>query len=80
MLDNLGQQLYSPVVTTRTVARRIEKLGGRWEPGKGSHRLYRCGTCKTVLVYHPGDIAAGTLRSIEKDMEPCFGRGWLTGR
>lgn len=28
---------------------------------------------------HAGDdIKAGTLRAIEKQLEPCLGRGWLT--
>lgn len=33
--------------------------------------------CKTTVAQHAGDIPAGTLRKIEKDMEPVFGERWL---
>jgi predicted RNA binding protein YcfA (HicA-like mRNA interferase family) len=26
---------------------------------------------------HPGDLAKGTLRKIERDLEPAFGKRWL---
>lgn len=46
---------------------------------KGSHVIFRCGECQTVIPMHAGDdIKAGTLRAIEKQLEPCLGRGWLT--
>jgi hypothetical protein len=32
---------------------------------------------RTSVAQHPGDIPNGTLRSIEKDMAPVFGEGWL---
>ena len=48
----------------------------------GSHRLYKVmcdGRPITVVVaQHGGDIPPGTLRSIERDLEPVFGRKWLT--
>lgn len=34
-------------------------------------------TARTTVARHPGDIPAGTLRAIERDMEPVFGKGWL---
>lgn len=37
-----------------------------------AHR-HRCHQC----TQHPGDIPAGTLRSIERDLEPVLGKGWL---
>jgi predicted RNA binding protein YcfA (HicA-like mRNA interferase family) len=43
----------------------------------GSHVILRCGTCQTVVPKHGGDIRPGTLRSIERDVEPCLGKGWL---
>jgi len=53
----------------------------------GSHRRYVAsyvnhdGTevkVSTTVAQHPGDIPRGTLRAIEKDLEPAFGKGWLT--
>ena len=43
----------------------------------GSHVVVRCGSCQTVAPKHGGDIRPGTLRSIEQDLEPCLGKGWL---
>lgn len=45
---------------------------------KGSHLKIRCGNCTTIVPVHAGeDLAPGTLRSIEKQLEPCLGKGWL---
>lgn len=45
---------------------------------KGSHLKIRCGTCTTIVPVHAGeDIARGTLHAIEKELEPCLGKGWL---
>ena len=53
----------------------------------GSHRRYAVTyidptghevTLATTVAQHAGDIPRGTLRSIEKDLEPAFGKGWLT--
>jgi len=55
----------------------MEKMGGTWTQGRGSHRVYRIRDCKTEFAMHGAEIPDGTLRSIEKAMEPCFGKGWL---
>jgi predicted RNA binding protein YcfA (HicA-like mRNA interferase family) len=34
-------------------------------------------TAFTTVAQHPGDIPAGTLRAIERDLEVAFGKGWL---
>lgn len=34
-------------------------------------------TAVTTVPQHTGDIPIGTLRAIERDMAPVFGRGWL---
>jgi predicted RNA binding protein YcfA (HicA-like mRNA interferase family) len=34
-------------------------------------------TVATTVPQHAGDIPAGTLRAIERDLEPALGRGWL---
>lgn len=70
----------------RDVNRRIERLGGYLLRQRGSHRRYeatrteadgRSTTAHTTVPQHAGDIPAGTLKAIEKDMEPVFGEGWL---
>jgi len=70
----------------REVNRRIERLGGVMVRQVGSHRRYlatyahaagREMTVATTVPQHSGDIPAGTLRAIERDLEPAFGRGWL---
>ena len=30
-----------------------------------------------TVPQHSGDIPVGTLRAIERDLEPAFGKGWL---
>jgi predicted RNA binding protein YcfA (HicA-like mRNA interferase family) len=59
------------------VVRRLESLGAEFLRQTGSHRHYRFGQCQTSVPQHPGDIPPGTLRAIERAMEPCFGKGWL---
>jgi predicted RNA binding protein YcfA (HicA-like mRNA interferase family) len=64
-------------MTAREVSRRIVQLGGVEVASKGSHRRYQAAGCSTIVAFHPGDIPIGTLRSIERQMETCFGVGWL---
>ena len=60
---------------------RLRQLGCAERKGKGSHVRFTFGACATTVPNHKGqDIKTGTLRGIEKDMEPCFGKGWLTGQ
>jgi predicted RNA binding protein YcfA (HicA-like mRNA interferase family) len=70
----------------RAVNRRIERLGGKMVRQVGSHRRYtvtytdatgRETTVATTVPQHAGDIPAGTLRAIERDIEPALGKGWL---
>jgi len=68
-------------VRAREVNRRIERRGGQHVRTVGSHRRYRLTrdgvTASTAVPQHPGDIPDGTLRKIEKDLEPVLGKGWL---
>ncbi|MHB1613971.1 MAG: type II toxin-antitoxin system HicA family toxin [Actinomycetes bacterium] len=59
--------------------RIIERLGCARVRQRGSHVIVRCsGGCQTVVPVHAGqDISSGTLRSIERALEPCLGKGWL---
>lgn len=60
------------------MARRIEQLGGVTVRQAGSHRRMRAGMHFTTVPMHgTRDIAPGTLRAIERDLEPEFGKGWL---
>jgi predicted RNA binding protein YcfA (HicA-like mRNA interferase family) len=44
----------------------------------GSHLRVECGKCVTTIPVHAGeDIRPGTLRAIERQLEPCLGRRWL---
>ncbi len=44
----------------------------------GSHVRVQCGTCLTTVPVHAGEeLGKGLLRSIERDLEPCLGKGWL---
>jgi predicted RNA binding protein YcfA (HicA-like mRNA interferase family) len=75
-------------VRSKEVNRRIERLGGTQTRQVGSHRRYAAAYSKldgtgatafTTVPQHAGeDIPAGTLRAIERDLEPAFGKGWLT--
>ena len=65
-------------MNAREVNQRIEARGGVMVRQKGSHRRYRAGDSFTTVPQHGGrDIPAGTLRAIERDLEPEFGKGWL---
>jgi len=60
---------------------RIERLGGVLLRQRGSHRFYRVVkdgfTAHTTVPQHGGDIPAGTLAAIVRDLEPVLGKGWL---
>lgn len=77
------------MVTVREVIRLIERNGGILLRQRGSHRQYEARvilsdgtevTARTTVAQHPGDVRPGTLRAIERDLEPVFGKGWLRGR
>lgn len=74
------------MVKAREVNRRIERFGGVMVRQVGSHRRYvvtytdawgKQASVRTTVAQHAGDIPAGTLRAIERDLEPAFGKGWL---
>jgi predicted RNA binding protein YcfA (HicA-like mRNA interferase family) len=70
----------------REVNRRIERLGGVMIRQVGSHRRYVVAftddtgaeaKATTTVPQHAGDIPAGTLHAIERDLEAALGKGWL---
>ncbi|MCE2516217.1 MAG: type II toxin-antitoxin system HicA family toxin [Acidobacteria bacterium] len=59
--------------------RRLLRSGCEIRRQRGSHVRLRCGDCMATVPVHWGrDIAIGTLRSIERQLEPCLGKGWLS--
>ncbi|MGD0852934.1 MAG: type II toxin-antitoxin system HicA family toxin [Acidimicrobiales bacterium] len=62
----------------RNLRRLLHQAGCVEVRQSGSHLIVRCGTCQTVIPIHGGDIPAGTLKSIVRDLAPCLGEDWLT--
>ena len=68
-------------MTARELLRIIQARGAKlgvsvWEGSR--HTAVSVGTCRTAIPRHPGeDIKPGTLRAIERQLEPCLGKGWL---
>jgi predicted RNA binding protein YcfA (HicA-like mRNA interferase family) len=69
------------MMNAREVVSKITSNGGYFVRQRGSHALYRAQrgalVAQTVVAMHPGDIPKGTLRAIERDLEPVFEKGWL---
>jgi len=66
----------------RAVIRRIRTLDpyARVVHQDGAHQKWRLRDGRLIIVpIHSRDIAAGTLRSIERQGEPSLGRRWLRG-
>jgi predicted RNA binding protein YcfA (HicA-like mRNA interferase family) len=63
-------------VTSQELARLLKNLGCVLLRQKGSHQVWRCGTCQTVIPVHKRDIPNGTLRAIQRQLELCLGEEW----
>jgi len=62
----------------KQLLRLLVSLGGKVIRQKGSHARVRLDGAETTVPMHAGeDIAPGTLRVIERQLEPVLGRGWL---
>lgn len=56
----------------------LRRLGCVEVRRNATHIIVRCGNCTASVVEHKGeDIGKGLLRSLERDLEPCLGKGWL---
>ena len=67
-------------MTGKALIRTLKRLDCRVVRQKGSHVRVESpdGKCHTTVPVHAGeDLGTGLLRQIEKDMEPCLGKGWL---
>lgn len=73
------------MVTAKGIVVRILSLGGYFKRQVGSHARYGARyddggqerECSTTVPMHRGDMPIGTRASIERAMEPAFGKGWL---
>ncbi|MBN1959696.1 MAG: type II toxin-antitoxin system HicA family toxin [Deltaproteobacteria bacterium] len=65
-------------MTAREVLLVIKARGGVVVRRRGSHVRIKAGKCFATVPDHGShDMPPGTLRSIERQLEPCFGKGWL---
>jgi predicted RNA binding protein YcfA (HicA-like mRNA interferase family) len=65
-------------MTARLLVKKMKSLGCAELRQRGSHIIMRHPDgCQTVVAMHSGDMPVGTLRAIERHMEPCLGKGWL---
>ena len=64
-------------VTARSLRKVLRQHGCVEVRQAGSHLTVRCGECVTTIAVHSGDIPAGTLAKIGRDLERCLGKGWL---
>lgn len=69
-------------MTAGDVIKEIVKRGGTVLRQKGSHVRVKCAcgvNFTTVPDHGHQDLKPGTLRAIERALEPCanFGKGWL---
>ncbi|WP_394823626.1 type II toxin-antitoxin system HicA family toxin [Pendulispora albinea] len=65
-------------MTARELRRILRRLECVEVSQRGSHLKIQCGKCVTVVPIHKGeDLGPGLLRAIERQLEACFGKGWL---
>jgi predicted RNA binding protein YcfA (HicA-like mRNA interferase family) len=65
-------------MTGRELLRILRRLGCEVVRQRGSHVRVRCRECVTTVPLHAGaDLPPGTLRAVERDLEPCLGHKWL---
>lgn len=68
-------------VNAKDVRRLLRDKGCVEVRQTGSHRRVQCGICATTVPLHRGEeLGPGLLRAIERDLEPCLGKGWLRKR
>jgi predicted RNA binding protein YcfA (HicA-like mRNA interferase family) len=65
-------------MTAKELLRQVRARGCVEARQHGSHVRIACGKCRTTIPVHAGEtIGPGLLRAIERDLEPCLGKGWL---
>jgi predicted RNA binding protein YcfA (HicA-like mRNA interferase family) len=70
---------YTRGMTAQELLARLDKCGcPAIRHSRGSHVQVRLSDCRTTVPDHGhGDLGPGLLRTIERDCEPCLGKGWL---
>jgi predicted RNA binding protein YcfA (HicA-like mRNA interferase family) len=65
-------------MTGLDMIRLLERRGCVRLRQTGSHARVDCEGCRTTVPVHRArDLPKGTLRGIERDLEPCLGVRWL---
>ncbi|MHB8507490.1 MAG: type II toxin-antitoxin system HicA family toxin [Candidatus Dormibacteria bacterium] len=64
-------------MTARELRKILSRRGCVEVRQVGSHLTIRCAKCVATIAVHTGDVPTGTLRKIERDLEPCLGKGWM---
>jgi predicted RNA binding protein YcfA (HicA-like mRNA interferase family) len=65
-------------MTSKELRRHLAAAGCQELRQKGSHLKVQCRQCLTSIPIHKGeDLGRGLLASIERDLAPCLGAGWL---
>ena len=65
-------------MTGKDLLLQLRKLGCDEVRKRGSPARVECGKCSTTVPVRSGqDLPPGTLWAIERNLEPCLGRGWL---
>ena len=69
---------YAEAVQARDLLRRLRQLDCVELRQRGSHMRVQCGRCFTTVPVHSGEeLVPWLLRAIERDLEPCLGKGWM---
>jgi len=64
-------------MTARELLRQVRARGCVEVRQHGSHVRVACGKCRTTIPVDAGEtIGPGLLRAIDRDLEPCLGKGW----
>jgi predicted RNA binding protein YcfA (HicA-like mRNA interferase family) len=63
----------------REIIKRITQLGGTEIRQHGSHRIFKISDTITISIPDHGskDLGTGLVRSIERQLEPIYGKRWL---
>lgn len=72
----LSEDLHAALteMSAKDVRKTLKKKGCEELRQTGSHLQVKCGDqCQTTIPMHGGDVAIGTLKSIERSVKGCVG-------
>lgn len=67
-VDNVSENDYSKRMTSKELKRMLAAQGANFTQGKGSHLKVTLNGKKSVIPEHKGDLPAGTLNAILKQL------------